>query len=665
MAPVIMDTARELAKDPKSLNHLKLDRTTSSYKMRFGLGKTFQDETLNAIRTTPFSLNIDESTSNSNKRVLAILASYYSHQRKGVLVEHLASLEVIKVDSQSLFDELDELFVKHNIPWTNLVSILMDSCNVMRGSKSGVETRIRSGKAPQLLDVDGDSCHHMHNACKQFCKPFDNWAEYLQSDIHNDVKWSPDLRQYLEEICSILGIKFTMPQRFLNHRWLSCYDACSSNMAMMDAFHIFYYSFLEPDDKALFKEPARKILDDRKVSQQGIQRVITIWKELGKKKLTDDGKRRKTRIAQKVVVQTTKTMLTMNFFIAVLPIMKEYVCLFQSREPLIHLLHDKQEQVFKDFMACFVKSENLVHKTAKQLKLLNLDSDEGLFLHSRDMFVGRPTREMISTCHKRDKTVLEFLQKVSTAYSTCAKYMQKKLPLDNKLLRTLSSIDPRARGHSETSRAMTGLGEYVKPFLSKEQQNSLPLEILKYQVDGTLKNVEDGERIEDWWGPIIDKGKYPAMSRMVTVCLSCFHGPMVESSFNLMGDIIDIRSTRMNIATFSAIQTVKYGLMSRKMTALECFRKGDVKHDPIDGHLCRNFKTAAAAYAREKKEKKQQKEDKLTLVRLQQEKVDSRAQQKRRQEQAAKVARLAHQKAQKRKATERLMQLVAKRKKAV
>ena len=67
-----------------------------------------------------------------------------------------------------------------------------------------------------------------------------------------------------------------------------------------------------------------------------------------------------------------------------------YVCLFQSHEPLIHLLHDKQEQVFKDFMACFVKSENLVHKTAKQLKLLN--SDEGLFLHAKDMFVGRPTR---------------------------------------------------------------------------------------------------------------------------------------------------------------------------------------------------------------------------------------------------------------------------------
>ena len=101
----------------------------------------------------------------------------------------------------------------------------------------------------------------MHNACKQFCKPFHNLAEYLESDIHNDVAWSPDLRQYLEEICSIPDVKFTIPQHFVNHRWLSCYDACSSNIAMMDAFHIFYHSFLEPDDKALFKEPARNILN--------------------------------------------------------------------------------------------------------------------------------------------------------------------------------------------------------------------------------------------------------------------------------------------------------------------------------------------------------------------------------------------------------------------
>lgn len=85
MAPVIVDTAKELAKDLKALNHLSLERTTASYKMTYGLGKTFLDETIQALKTTPFSLNVDESTSNNDKRVLAILASYYSAPKSQLL----------------------------------------------------------------------------------------------------------------------------------------------------------------------------------------------------------------------------------------------------------------------------------------------------------------------------------------------------------------------------------------------------------------------------------------------------------------------------------------------------------------------------------------------------------------------------------------------------
>ncbi len=69
---------------------------------------------------------------------------------------------------------------------------------------------------------------------------------------------------------------------------------------MMDAFHIFYHSFLEPDDKplkALFKEPARNILNSFSMWSE-----IDFGKKLGKKKLTDDGKMRNTIIAQKVVI---------------------------------------------------------------------------------------------------------------------------------------------------------------------------------------------------------------------------------------------------------------------------------------------------------------------------------------------------------------------------
>ena len=40
--------------------------------------------------------------------------------------------------------------------------------------KSGSETRLRE-KAAQLLYIDGDICHRIHNTIKSFFSPFNNF----------------------------------------------------------------------------------------------------------------------------------------------------------------------------------------------------------------------------------------------------------------------------------------------------------------------------------------------------------------------------------------------------------------------------------------------------------------------------------------------------------
>lgn len=65
---------------------------------------------------------------------------------------------------------------------------------------------------------------------------------------------------------------------------------------------------------------------------------------------------------------------------------------------------------------------------------------------------------------------------------------------------------------------------------------------------------------------------------MVKYILSCFHGPQVESSFNIMNDVIDSKSGRINIDTYSSIQTVKYGIKSAEKNAIEYFKKKDYLH---------------------------------------------------------------------------------------
>ena len=64
-----------------------------------------------------------------------------------------------KITSQAVYQAVMDVLDANMLPAKNMVSCLMDSCNVMRGSKNGVEQKLRA-LAPQLLDVDGDLSSH-------------------------------------------------------------------------------------------------------------------------------------------------------------------------------------------------------------------------------------------------------------------------------------------------------------------------------------------------------------------------------------------------------------------------------------------------------------------------------------------------------------------------
>ena len=133
-----------------------------------------------------------------------------------MVLHHLHAFTLTKVTSQLIFDGLDEMFTNFELPWENVVAVLMDSCSVMRGSKSGLETLIRN-RVPSLLDIDGDSVHHAHNAEKAFCQPFQGLVESLMRDLHTDFHWSTDLLDKLFDICTILGVTASKPERYVPH----------------------------------------------------------------------------------------------------------------------------------------------------------------------------------------------------------------------------------------------------------------------------------------------------------------------------------------------------------------------------------------------------------------------------------------------------------------
>ncbi|XP_059891711.1 uncharacterized protein LOC132445645 [Gadus macrocephalus] len=186
-------------------------------------------------------------------------------------------------------------------------------------------------------------------------------------------------------------------------------------------------------------------------------------------------------------------------------------------------------------------------------------------------------------------------------------------------------------------------------------------ELVQFNVDLTIPSFKEGECIVEWWGHVFDKpDKYPSLSAMVKCCLSIFHGPRVESSFSWMNDVIDQRSSNMNVPTFNAIQTVKYTLQSRGKTAMQLYRMEDVKFGEVDRTLCKNINSAAATYKRQQKMNQEEKQQQQSKYGSQ---ASGSAQQAKKQSaEEEKRARLRHVAKQRKRALETLV-VQAKKKK--
>ena len=599
MVPKIVELSKQLSKDRAALDALSVDRTSASYKTNYGVAKTFMEELVEDLQSTHFSLNIDEATSQTNKRVVSVLVCYFNPRLEEIVVRHLASFSVIKVNSETLYDEIVDLFEKFKIPWENLLSILMDSCNVMRGSKSGLETRIRQNKAPHLLDADGDSCHHAHNSAKEFCAHFDNYLEQMATDLFTDFKWSADLCENLQWICQALDIKYTKPERYVSHRWLSIYDVTCDIIRMWDALLLFYYSFLPTSEKDTYKNVVDEIYQQYEIDNATRNGIKKLQKIMAVKNMTTDGKNRKKRIYQKLFFFREKTRIMMKIYGSVLPMLKKYVMLFQTSQPLIHKLNDKQQELLLDFLSCFIRPEVLKDITSASLVTLNLDDTSNHLPDKNVHLVSSITKGLPSDLANR------LIGQLKEAYIKCGKKLQTKMPVNNRLLKCISAIDPMSIGHTITLQHLMRLPELVNNvFVDEDQITQYENEVRKIQRQAQLIPKEE-IRADTFWANLRKGGDYPNLSKMALALLSCFHGPEVESSFSVMGTVLDKTKGQMYVSTFSSVQTIKYHLKSEKKTACSYFKRKDHLHDPVNLRLCKNMKHAYKEYQQEKDREKE------------------------------------------------------------
>ena len=251
--------------------------------------------------------------------------------------------------------------------------------------------------------------------------------------------------------------------------------------------------------------------------------------------------------------------------------------------------------------------------TGSKLKKLNIKNESR---KTKDFYIGSSAEKIARKLRKekKDDIVREFQSSVKKSFMNTAIYMQQKFPLTNKLLISLSGLDPTAMGHSATYNCLKRLSEYFPTILTDSvQKESYLQEISNIQLNENLPPAEtDGHlpvQLDIWWGKVFKSCKYSTLSLVVKACLSIFTGPHVEASFSRMNDIIDKKSNRMDIETYSGVMNVKCSLQTK--TSLELYRRSDPLHDPVDKNIRYFICTSHARFKKRTAEKKQirEKED--------------------------------------------------------
>uniref|UniRef100_A0A3P8TH97 Uncharacterized protein n=1 Tax=Amphiprion percula TaxID=161767 RepID=A0A3P8TH97_AMPPE len=154
-------------------------------------------------------------------------------------------------------------------------------------------------------------------------------------------------------------------------------------------------------------------------------------------------------------------------------------------------------------------------------------------------------------------------------YVKAATFLFKNLPLNNKVILSMSALAPSFISQDNTLDAFKTLGQALPNVVEPEKLGQLLEEVQTYQID--LDLIEKAHHIEvenaridvDWWSPILSKKmpngevKFPTMGKLVKALLSVFSGPLVEGSFNLMDDIVETDRARLHIETYEALAIIK------------------------------------------------------------------------------------------------------------
>ncbi|XP_058881945.1 uncharacterized protein LOC117403636 [Acipenser ruthenus] len=562
---------KECFKDSDVAQRYGAARTKTTCIINRAIAPYLHDELVKKMRNRPYTLSTDGSNDTGREKMNPLTVKLFDVDR----VEHMfldmcITTGTNAATAETIFEKMDSVLKKDNIPWQNCVGLSVDNANVNMGVCNSIKSRILS--INPTVYVHGCPCHIVHNNASAAGTHYIELSDFDVEDVVVDIgywfKASTKRKCRLDEFCVFCDTEYMAVIDHVSTRWLSLETAVVRILQLYRALVSYFKSNIEK--QARFKR-LRKHFED------------------------------------------PMTEVHLLFYQATLPVFTEFNLLFQRQEPSVYLLHGQMRSYVKKLMSKFVTTTAI--KNADVCEVEYKDKQNQVADHKLN--VGWTTRTTLNRLHEAGEIsqyqVDNFHKAVRAFFVAAVDYAFKKLPFKEPVLEHSQFIDFQQKMDCDVNDALYFVYRFshLLPYGDPKEQDKLSEEFLDYQLmeekgiprsiwEQAVSRVSEQEvyhRMDKVWAhmatiksPVTGMPKLPMLSKVAQLILTLPHSNAdAERVFSMIGlNKTDTRNALALEGTLSSIMTIKMSGMEPN-----CF-----KYEP-PAEVIKASKSAASSYNRE------------------------------------------------------------------
>lgn len=582
----LVDVLKYVLPQDDIVRDMSLASKKCSYSLAYGLGPYYHLQLVEDVRREYFSLIIDETTTQQNKKQLDLLVKYWSAQTHRIQTRYLTSCFLGHATADVMNNSVLSVLSADGWSLQKMVMLSSDGPNVNISLKRKLDEEIKAVGGQSLVDIGSCTLHTVHNALHKGLTAVPHWGiDEFVTDVYYWFKNYPSRQEDFLSVRSAITddeISSTF-KRFVDNRWLSLGPVIDRLLQNFDRLCEFFL-------KGKFDSATSNSSRFKRICIHLRTRKVTTVRLLFIRNICCDYER--------------------------------FLTLYQKSSPMIHQLHGDLTELLRQFLRRFVKPELIQEREVNDLVQFVTKLSNEHYMPKDKLNIGSEATKIMrelkadnnqySSWKALNMDIINFFEK-------SAAYLVKKLPLTNILLKNLACFDPLCRRQATTVQMILAVVSQLPYYNNAQMKDEVLREWQRYQEDSEITEElyicgrswgDDGTcavmycNVDEYWHKVMmltdsrGQPKYPALAQVVKMVLSLSHGQSdVERGFSINKRILNDR-TALSEKSICALRTVK------EVIALY---NGTIENIPISSELFRAYRSAHRLYKEERSKEKAKK----------------------------------------------------------